>query len=92
VDANQAFLRCGAVALSRQVTVDFPETFNLAEAVPLMAMPTVRPSKDLLPKSPATSSSGITSNSGDKRGVFLNDESTPGLAQRLNIEGILKSL
>jgi len=75
--------------------VEFPESFNMAEPAPPLSMDISRPSRDRAPKigSPTTSSSDVTSNSGDtKRALFVSDDSAPGLSQRLNMEGILKSL
>jgi len=94
-DANRAFQRCGAVALGRQVMSEFPEAFNLAADTPV-APPyeNQKASKSILkPASPSTSSSDVASNSSDSRqAVFISEDPTPGLSQRLNIEGILKSL
>jgi hypothetical protein len=95
-DANQAFQRCGAVALGRQVISEYPEVFNMAaeSSVP-PEFATQRATKELAKLgSPSTSSSDVTSsnNSDSKQAIFVSEESSSGISQRLNIEGILKSL
>lgn len=93
-DAHQAFQRCGAVSLGRMVLHEFSEVFTMT-AEPTVAPPfeTQRATKEL-PKfgSPGASSSIVSSSNDSKQAIFISEDASPGISQRLNIEGILKSL
>ena len=90
-EAHQSFTKAGAIALTRRVSLEFPEIFY-SEPVQFVSTDAVPSVKFALADSlPDGSSDGSSSKDASERSPYVSETSV-NLSQRLNFEGILKSL